>query len=75
MREFVPAWKRARIAEQEARRNAPPVAAHVLGAIVNALGELKPEQKPAYLALLVEQGKLTPAQADYVRGVAERGVL
>ncbi len=75
MREFVPAWKRARIAEQEARRNAPPVAAHVLGAIVNALGELPTEtQKMHYLALLVEDGKLTPAQADYVAKCAA-GVL
>lgn len=56
--------------ERERAEKAPPVPAHVLGAIIHALGELKPEQKPAYLALLVEQGRLTQAQADYVARVA-----
>ncbi len=55
--------------ERERAEKAPPVPAHVLGAIINALGELRPEQKPAYLALLVEKGRLTQAQADYVAGM------
>jgi hypothetical protein len=70
MREHIPAWTRRKIDEREARKNAPPVAAHVLGAVVNALGELKPEQHAGYLALLVADGKLTQAQADYVARVA-----
>ncbi len=69
MREHIPAWKRRKIDEREAKKHAPPVAGHVLGAIVNALGEIKPEQHARYLALLVEQGKLTQAQADYVAQV------
>ena len=67
---FIPAWQRKKMAEEAARRKAPPVSGHILGAIINALGELQPDQKPRYLTLMVEQGKLTDVQRAYVERVA-----
>ncbi len=67
VREHIPAWKRRKIDEREAKKTAPPVAAHVLGAIVNALGEYPNDRdKERYLDLLVADGKLTQVQRDYV---------
>ncbi len=74
MREFVPAWKRRKIDEQEARRNAPPVAAHVLANVINTLGRLQPHQKQMYFDELLRNEILTEEQLDYVKRVAA-GVL
>jgi hypothetical protein len=70
MTRFIPAWHRRKMAEEAARRKAPPVAAHILGAIINALGELQQHQKQPYLDMMVQQGKLTPEQSAYVARVA-----
>ena len=56
----------------KAAKTAPPLNAHMTSIVINALGELKPEQHAAYLALMVEQGRLTQAQADYVARVQAR---
>lgn len=76
MTRFIPAWQRRKMAEEEARRKAPPLNAHALSAIIAALGELPTEtQRVHYLALLVEDGKLTEPQAAYVLRVSQGALL
>lgn len=75
MTRFIPAWQRRKMAEEEARRKAPPLNAHALSAIIAALGEIEPGQHGAYLDLLVEQGRLTPVQRAYVLRVSQGALL
>ena len=75
MTRFIPAWQRRKMAEEEARRKAPPLNAHALGAIIAALGDLETGRQAAYLDLLVSEGKLTPVQRDYVLRVSQGALL
>lgn len=59
------------MAEEEARRKAPPVAGHTLAAIISVLGDFQTEdEKRRYLGAMLDSGKLTEVQHAYVIRVA-----
>ena len=66
----VPAWQRKRIAEDEARRNAKPVAAHLLSILAAKLGDMATDvERRAYLQQCVDKGILTAEGRDYAATV------
>lgn len=70
MTRFVPAWQRKRIAEEEARRNAKPVAAHMLSILAAKLGDMATDaERRAYLQQCVDKGVLTAEGRDYAAKV------
>lgn len=67
----VPAWKRHKIAEAEAKRNAPPVAGQTLAALVSKLGDMATDaDKRGYLRDCITKGMIDQNGAAYVARVA-----